>query len=453
MDRIRALHENQELDIKTVTIVGANGTMGRNVSAIFASFGNAKVYMISRSLEKSEAAIDKAYQSVRAESIKGNMFAADYSMLEDCIAESDLVFESTAEDWEIKASVTERIAEVAIRHIEECRQTVFCTGSSGLSITDLARIFPKELRGNYMGMHMFNPPYSMTLCEMTPTQYSNRPLFEAAMIYCKDVLFRTVVEVKDSPAFLGNRIGFQFINSALQYAEKYEDNGGIDYIDAILGPFTGRNMAPLVISNFVGLDVHKAIADNIYEHTDDFAHDDFAFPEFGNQLISKGNLGRKTGSGLYKTITQDNGTKIHMVYDIDAGIYRPTMEYKFPFVEAMIESFREGDYEDAFSVLTKNHSLEAEICCSFLLKYILYALKATELVGYDIHSADDVMAAGFNWCPPLAMIQAFGGADDFELLSRERLDASILNQINLEHLLQRVEPSKYDYRRFIRAKH
>ena len=75
--------------------------------------------------------------------------------------------------------------------------------------------------------------------------------------------------MKDSPAFLGNRIGFQFINEALQYAEKYKFNGGIDYIDAILGPFTGRAMSPLVTANFVGLDVHKAIVDNLYENTRD----------------------------------------------------------------------------------------------------------------------------------------------------------------------------------------
>lgn len=442
----------QKLQIHTVTVVGANGIMGRNVSAIFASFGNAKVYMVSRDLKKSEAAKEEAYQSVRAESVRNNMFPADYSMLEQCVVESDLVFESTAEDWSVKSSVTSMIAEAAGKHLEECRNTVFCTGTSGLSITDLSKLYPQELRGNYMGIHMFNPPYSMTLCEMTPTEYSNRSLFEAAMVYSRNVLLRTVVEVKDSPAFLGNRIGFQFINEALQYAEKYKYNGGIDYIDAILGPFTGRSMAPLVTSNFVGLDVHKAIVNNIYSNTDDFAHDDFILPEYAEKLIAEGNLGRKSGGGLYKTVLHDSGVKIHQVYDIESGIYRSTMKYTFPFVEMMISSLKEGDYAKAIHVLTGNHSQEAEICCGFLLKYVLYSLKATELVGYNIHSADDSMAAGFNWCPPLAMIQAFGGTYSFAALCRERMSADALSRIGLDHLLQRVEPSKYDYRKFIRAK-
>lgn len=55
------------------------------------------------------------------------------------------------------------------------------------------------------------------------------------------------------------------MNEALQYAERYADNGGIDYVDALLGPFTGRTMPPITTADFTGLDVHKAIVDNIYE--------------------------------------------------------------------------------------------------------------------------------------------------------------------------------------------
>ena len=440
------------LKISTVTVVGANGTMGRNISAIFASFGNTKVYMVSRELKKAEEAKEKAYQSVRAESVKNNMYPADYSMLEQCIEESDIVFESSAENWKIKSDVTKLVAEAATRHLDKNMHTVFCTGTSGLSITGLSEIYPKEIRGNYMGIHMFNPPYTMTLCEMTPTKYSNRELFEAVMDYCRKVLYRTVVEVKDSPAFLGNRIGFQFINEALQYAEKYKYNGGIDYIDAILGNFTGRNMAPLVTANFVGLDVHKAIVDNLYENTNDFANETFALPSFVKKLIEDGNLGRKSGAGLYKTMIHDSGAKIRQVYDVESGMYRNVMSYTFPFVEIMLVKLKEGDYERAMSTLITNHSKEAELCLYFLIKYILYSLRATELVGYNIHSADDVMATGFNWCPPLAMIEALGGVDKFERLCRERIDNDILESVNLKNLMQRVEPSKYDYRKFIKAK-
>ncbi len=62
---------------------------------------------------------------------------------------------------------------------------------------------------------MFNPPYIMPICEFTHMKYSDLELAEEQKVYLKDKLFITVVELKDSPAFLGNRIGFQFINEAL----------------------------------------------------------------------------------------------------------------------------------------------------------------------------------------------------------------------------------------------
>ncbi|MHB1152803.1 MAG: 3-hydroxyacyl-CoA dehydrogenase family protein [Eubacteriales bacterium] len=433
------------MNIKTVTVIGANGTMGCNVSGIFASFGDAKVYMVSRDIEKSKKAALKAVKSVKAESIKQYLIPVDYSMLAQCIRESDLVFESVAENLETKLDITKMIAA----SLQD--DTIVCSGTSGLSLTTLAEVFPENLRMNYFGIHMFNPPYNMTLCEVTPTKYTNLELFENIKIYLSDILFRTVVEVKDSPAFLGNRIGFQFINEALQYAEKYKYSGGIDYIDAILGPFTGRSMAPLTTSDFVGLDVHKAIVDNIYTNTKDYAHETFILPTFTQKLISEGKLGRKTNGGLYKMDVYGENLKRLTVYDITTGTYRDKMRYSFPFVEQIIYDLQIGDYSSAFKTLIENRSAEADICLEFLLKYVIYSLVATSIVGYNIHAADDVMAAGFNWCPPLAMIKALSSVADFKTLVKERLDNSIIDVIDIDNLLADIEPSKYDYRLYFKS--
>ena len=92
------------------------------------------------------------------------------------------------------------------------------------------------------------------------------------------------------------------------------------------------------------------------------------------------------------------------------------------------------------------------ISSKFLLKYILYSFISAEIVCNNVHSADDVMAAGFNWCPPLAMIEALGGKECFAALCRERIEESWLNLVGQEELLDRVEKSKYDFRRFMKAK-
>lgn len=432
-------------EIKTVTVLGANGTMGANVSAIFASFGNAKVYMVGRDIKKSRLAADRACKSVRAESIRKNLVPADYSMLSTCIPESDLIFESTAENLAVKKDVAKMISQYVTVG------TVLCSGTSGLSINTLANCYPDNIKSSFFGVHMFNPPYSMTLCELISTEFSDKEVKAQLEEYLRKILLRTVIEVKDSPAFLANRIGFQFINSAMQNAEKYQDNGGIDYIDSILGKFTGRTMSPLVTADFVGLDVHKAIVDNIYSNSDDYVHDTFVLPDFAEKLIEKNMLGRKTGGGLYKTEIIDGTVKKRSVYDIATDTYREKINYVFPFAEKMKANIKEGMYEDALKVLVKNHSQEAQLCLEMLLNYILYALVTVHDVSYDIHFADDAMAAGFNWCPPLAMADALSKVADINRLFEENIDKDILKITDTQRLLYTAGISKYDFRPYFKS--
>ena len=432
------------INIRTVTVIGVTGTMGANVAGIFASFGDAKVYCVGRDIEKVKKTIPRIVKSVKADAIAKNLIPADFSMLEECVKESNLVFESCKEELDIKNEIAYRVGKVIKP------EAISCTGTSGLSITEISSCYPEELRGHFFGVHMFNPPYSMSLCELISTVYADKTMQEQLKEYLKKKLYRTVVEVKDSPAFLGNRIGFQFINEALQYAERFSDNGGIDYIDAILGSFTGRSMAPLITSDFVGLDVHKAIVDNIYMNTHDYAHDTFILPGVVQKLIDQKKLGRKSGGGLYQRVRYENGLVRQTVLDINTGLYRDVIPYVFPFADKMKRDIAEGEYQKAFERLINNHSQEAKICLHFLLNYIVYSLYAAKEVGYSVAAADDVMATGFNWCPPLAMYQALSTIADVPRLIRDNLP-EVCRVINIDELLADVKPSKYDYRLYFKS--
>ena len=299
---------------------------------------------------------------------------------------------------------------------------------------------------------MFNPPYQMPLCELTASKYSDMGLYKELKDYLSDTLHRCVAESKDLPAFLGNRIGFYVINEALIYAEKYKDNGGVDYIDAILGPFTGRTMPPITTADFVGLDVHKAIVDNLYKNTNDYVHETFVMPQYVQELIDKGMLGRKAKQGLYKLIKNDSGEKRMMVWDIKDGQFRDEIKYSFPFAIRMKEYLKVGDYDQAMLELINNRSQEADICLRFLLRYIIYALYTAEHVGYDLRVADDVMATGFTWCPPFAMLEVFSRVCDLGALMKERLSPEILSAVDIDHILSLQIKSKYDYRIYFKAK-
>lgn len=432
------------MNIKTVTVLGANGTMGRNVAAIFASFGHAKVYMVCRNRDKANKAIVQAYKSIRAESIKEKLVLATYDELDQIIPQSDLIFESLTEDFKIKEEMYSKIKS----YLKE--DVIISTGTSGLSIKKLAESFGDK-RKRFFGIHMFNPPYSLTLCELIVHDESQHVLASKLKEYLSNQLDRTVVEVKDKPSFLGNRIGFFFINEALLLAEQYKDEGGIDYIDSILGAFTGRTMAPLTTADFVGLDVTKSILDYICQEVDDEFNDSFKSTNFLNELVLKGDLGRKTNKGLFY---KDKDRNLTFVYDVKQENYRLKNNYNFYFSNEMINCIKVGDYEKAISLLVDDESQEAILCKKMLLKYIIYSLKISNEVSNNIESCDDAMATGFSWLPPIAMIDLFGGLNHVQDLSKKYLDERYINIIMDKEITDKLpEHSKYDYRSYLKARY
>ena len=86
------------------------------------------------------------------------------------------------------------------------------------------------------------------------------------------------------------------------------------------------------------------------------------------------------------------------------------------------------------------------------MRYIVYALYTAEHVGYDLRVADDVMATGFTWCPPFAMMEAFSRVCDLGKLMKERLKPEIVNAVDIDHIISEQIKSKYDYRIYFKAK-
>ena len=432
------------MNIKTVTVLGANGTMGRNVAAIFASFGHAKVYMVCRTKEKAKKAVIQAYKSIRAESIKDLLIPATYEELGNFIYQSDLIFESLTENFDVKKDMYDKINP----YLKE--DVIVSTGTSGLSIKELSESFDEK--GNrFFGIHMFNPPYNLTLCELIVHNEYQKELALELKQYLSHKLHRTVVEVKDKPSFLGNRIGFFFISETLLLAEEYKDEGGIDYIDSIMGAFTGRTMAPLATADFVGLDVTKSIIDYIYEEIDDEFKESFKATNYLNDLVSNGYLGRKTNKGLF---FKDRDRNLTFVYDVKQNNYRLKNNYNFYFSNEMINYIKIGDYEKAVELLMDDESQEAVICKKMLLKYISYSLKISYEVSTDIESCDDAMATGFSWLPPIAMIDLFGGIDTVQKLSKKYLDERYVSIILNKEIINKLpERSKYDYRSYLKARY
>lgn len=433
-------------EIKTVTILGANGTMGTRCAGLIAAFGGAKVFMVSRDLSKIKNAKEKAIDSVRTEIIRDRLIPATYDDIEICISESDWVLEIVAEDYETKERVNKLISKY------RKPGTIVSTGSSGLSIEKLCSVFDDDGRKHYFGTHFYNPPYKMILCELISHPESDESTENQLKTYLKNTLCRAVITTKDKPAFAGNRVGFQFINEAALYAEKFAEKGGIALIDTILGCHTGRVMPPLATVDLVGLDIHSSIVENLRCNTNDNAHETFTMPNFLSKLIKLGKLGKKTGEGLYKTIKHDNGTKDFLVWDIITESYIKMPSFTIPFIYRMKERIAVADYIGAFDILKNDTSVEANICRYFIARYISYSFSVVGEVVADYQSIDAVMGYGFNWVPASFLIDLLGEEPITDFINQAGLEtpAIIKEQISLSKKFYKIQ-KLLDARSFFRV--
>lgn len=431
-------------EIKTVTILGANGTMGAGSAGVIAAFGGHKVHMLARSKDKAEEGVKKALDSVRSGVILDKLIPGSYDDLEKAVAESDWVFELVAESYEVKEPINKRIA--ASRR----PGTLVSTVSSGLSIARLASHFDADGQKHYYGTHFFNPPYKLTLCELVTHKGNDPATTKALSDYLTNTLLRYVVLTNDTPAFAGNRIGFQLMNEAAHYAEKYQDQGGIHLIDSILSGYTGRAMSPLATADLVGLDVHKAIVDNIYENTKDAAHDTFKLPAYMQKLIDAGALGNKAGKGLYQRTKTPEGKTERKVYNIKSGQYEPLPKLDLPFKAQAIEAIQKSDYKGAAEIIRNAQGPFGEILRHFIARYVSYAFSLIPEVT-DQNGVDGAMGFGFNWAPPSAWVEILGGPDAAKkLIEAAKLPVpAYLNSANQKPFYGLK--SRLDYRQLFRA--
>ena len=435
--------------IKTAVVLGANGAMGSGCAAILAGFSNTKVYMLAREELKAKKGIQAAVRSIRSGVIEERMVAGSYDKdLDKAVAASDWVFECVAESYAVKEEINKRIAQA------RRPGTLVSTVSSGLSIARLAACFDADGQKHYYGTHFFNPPYKLTLCELVCHPANDPQYTKKLSDYLSRTLQRQVVITNDTPAFAGNRIGFQLMNEAAQLAEKYQDKGGIYLLDSLLSAYTGRAMSPLATVDLVGLDVHKAIVDNIYENSGDSesARDSFRLPSYMQELIAKGSLGMKSGQGLYSKAVDQEGTKKVEVYNITKKKYESPPPIEIPFKSSAIEAIQNSDYGSAVEIFKTAKGWEADLLRYFIARYISYSFSLIPEVSNQ-EGIDGAMGFGFNWLPPSAWVDLLGGVkESCRFIEAQKIPVpEFLSKIPRNGRLYTLQ-SRLDYRSLFKAK-
>ena len=396
-------------DNNKVVIIGANGTMGSGAGCVFAGAGY-RVTMLARSAGKAAEGLAEAQNDARAEAIAERIALGDYDKdLKQAVGEAAIVFESLAEDLPLKKQFFEQIDE------SRRPDAIVATGSSGLSIAEMARGRSESFRRNFLGVHLFNPPHVIVGTEVIPGPDTDPAVVKSVVAMLTKRLGRKVIVTKDMPAFVGNRVGFKVLNECAQLAGEH----GVAYIDYLIGPHTGRAMAPLATVDLVGWDVHKAIVDNVQANCQDEAHESFAMPAYMSAALANGCMGDKTPErgGFYRragkeVFVLDPKTGEHRKFDRPAPI---------EFVEKMKQLHHVGRYSDALKILADARGVDADLCRRVVLGYVSYALNRVGEVAASASDVDRIMSYGFNWAPPTAIVDLIGAKNTVAMLQKLKL--------------------------------
>ncbi len=289
--------------IHKVAILGA-GTMGARIAATFANAGvpsllldivppdadgPARNKIAAAGLEGAKKSKPAAFfEPALARLVTVGNFEDDLKRLADV----DWIVEAIVENLEIKRSL--------LRKVEAIRKpgTIVTTNTSGLPVAKIAEGFSEDFRRSWFGTHFFNPPRYMRLLELIPTPEADPALIAAVTHFCDAQLGKGVVLAKDTPNFIGNRIGTFSVLNVMRLMQEMDLT--IEEIDALTGPAVGwPSSATFRTIDLVGLDVLGHVVTNMAQNVHD-ERSELQIPAFFRQMLERKWLGDKTKGGFYK---------------------------------------------------------------------------------------------------------------------------------------------------------
>ena len=420
---VRGVTLNRPPHQLVATVLGA-GTMGAGIAAHLANAG-IRTYLLdivpkgvgtdapkaarSKIALGAVAALPKAqppalmHPDVAARITAGN-FEDD---LAEAVGNSDIVIEAIIERLDIKQSMFSKVAAAAKP------TTILATNTSGIPIADIAEALPADARERLLGLHFFNPPRWMHLLEVIPSKYTRADIVEDVARFSDRTLGKGVVLCRDTPNFIGNRIGIG--EMLLTFAATTEGNYTIEEVDALNGKTVGRpKTGSYRLGDMVGLDVAGHVIRNLRDALSgdpsapnyDPLYDKMTISAAMQSLLDKGWFGDKSGQGFYKKTTDDKGRRAILSLDLSTLEYRPRVEPAFPELDNL-----RGSPTKKVHAAMRLDGRAGEFYRKVYLPLFNYSATLTGQICDTPKQIDDAMKWGYGWAMgPFELMDAAGPA-------------------------------------------
>ncbi len=418
--------------IRKVAVIGS-GIMGGGIAALLAGAG-ADVLLLDivpfdlKDEEKSnpaarnrivKAGFDAALKSRpplfmdkadAAQVAIGNL-EDDFDKLADC----DWIVEVVVENLKIKQDLFKRIDKV--------RKTgsVISSNTSGIPLKDMSQDLSKDMRAHFLGTHFFNPVRYMHLLEIIPGPETLPEVLDFMADFGEKILGKGIVWAKDTPNFIGNRIGVQGIGKAMQAMLEHDIT--IPEVDALFGPPMGRpKTAIFKTSDLVGLDTMAHVSKNCYDLCPaDEMRDTMQVPAFVGQMIEKKQLGNKTKGGFYKKDLTPEWKTIRKVINPKTGEYEEYGKADFPCLQAAKAA---KTLPEKIKAILYGDDKGAKYAWDVVANGLIYSANRIPEISDTIVDIDNAMKWGYNWeLGPFETWDAIGVAESVAKMEKDGLTA------------------------------
>ena len=397
--------------IHKVAILGA-GTMGVRIAAHFANAGVPSLLLdivppdadVPARNRISAAGLDAAKKSKPAAFMEPSLarFVSIGNFEDDLkrLADVDWIIEAVVENLEIKQAL--------LRKVEAIRKpgTIITTNTSGLPVGKIAEGFSDDFRRAWFGTHFFNPPRYMRLLELIPTPDADQALMDAVAQFCDVHLGKGVVHAKDTPNFIGNRIGTFSVLNVMRLMQEMDLT--IEDVDALTGQAVGwPRSATFRTIDLVGLDILGHVVGNMTANVRD-ERSDLRLPDFFKQMLERKWLGDKTQGGFYKKVKGGGEEDERLALDWKTLEYHPRQKPKFAALDVakniddtgprlrMLLGLPDGASSGAAASGPQKDTAGAFLWAALSDLWTYCANRVPE-ISNSIVEIDRAMRLGFNW--------------------------------------------------------